>query len=95
MPARSILATLLLITASAAQADALLLGDAAKGKALHGRHCTGCHATGVYTRPDRGVRSVEGLTGRVRLCNTQLKTGLSNDELNDLVRYLNESFYRF
>lgn len=95
MPTRSLVATLLLIATSAAQADALLLGDAAKGKAVHGRHCTGCHDTRVYTRTDRSVRSVEGLAGRVRLCNTQLKTGLSKDELDDLVKYLNESFYRF
>jgi cytochrome c553 len=95
MPTRSLLATLLLISASAAQADALLLGDAAKGKALHGRHCTGCHDNAVYTRADRSVRSTEGLMGRVKFCNTQLKTGLSKDELNDLVKYLNESFYRF
>ncbi len=95
MLTRSILATALLITASAAQADALLLGDAARGKVLHSRHCTGCHDSALYTRADRSVRSVEGLTGRVRLCNTQLKTGLSKDELNDLVKYLNESFYRF
>jgi hypothetical protein len=33
--------------------------------------------------------------GRVKFCNTQLKTGMSKDELNDVVKYLNESFYRF
>lgn len=95
MPTRSILATFLIITASAAQADALLLGDAAKGKALHDRYCTGCHDNGVYTRADRSVGSAEGLIGRVKLCNTQLKTGLSKDEMNDVVKYLNDSFYRF
>jgi cytochrome c553 len=95
MPTRSILAAFLLITAGAAQADTLLLGDAAKGKALHGRHCTGCHDNGVYTRADRSIRSAEGLMGRVKFCNTQLKTGMSKDELNDVVKYLNESFYRF
>jgi mono/diheme cytochrome c family protein len=95
MPIRTILTTLLLLGANAALADALLLGDAANGKALHGRHCTGCHDSGVYTRADRTVRSAEGLMGRVKFCNTQLKTGLSKDELNDVVKYLNESFYRF
>jgi hypothetical protein len=33
--------------------------------------------------------------GRVKFCNTQLKTGMSKDELNDVVKYLNESFYKF
>lgn len=95
MLTRLMIATALLSTASAVEADALLLGDAARGKILHSRHCSGCHDSALYTRADRSVRSVEGLTGRVRLCNAQLKTGLSKDELNDLVKYLNEAFYRF
>lgn len=95
MLTRLMIATALLITAAAAAAEALLLGDASRGEVLHARHCTGCHDSALYTRADRSVRSVEGLAGRVRLCNTQLKTGLSKDELNDLVKYLNESFYRF
>ncbi len=74
---------------------ALLPGDAARGQALHGRHCTACHDGGVYTRPDRTVKSVEGLIGRVKLCNQQLGAKLQRDQLNDLVKYLDEAFYKF
>ncbi len=74
---------------------ALLPGDAGRGQALHGRYCTACHDSGAYTRPNRTVKSVEGLMGRVKLCNQQLGTKLERDQLNDLVKYLDEAFYKF
>jgi hypothetical protein len=90
-----LLAALLVAAHPSAQAGALLLGDAAKGQALHAAQCSGCHDHSVYTRADRSVRTVEGLSGRVKMCNTQLKKGLGKDELTDIVKYLNDSFYRF
>lgn len=33
--------------------------------------------------------------GRVKLCNQQLGTKLQRDQLNDLVKYLDEAFYKF
>ncbi len=74
---------------------ALLPGDAGRGQALHGRYCTACHDSRVYTRANRTVKSVEGLMGRVRLCNQQLGTKLERDQLNDLVKYLDEAFYKY
>ena len=29
------------------------------------------------------------------MCNQQLNTNLSREQLNDIVRYLNETFYKF
>ena len=77
------------------QAQSLLLGDAAKGKKLHDSQCTACHDTRVYTRKDRRIRTVEGLLAQVQTCNKQLKKGLGNDEINDLVKYLNDTYYKF
>lgn len=84
----------LTLTVSSAQA-ALLPGDAAKGKAVHGQHCAACHNTSVYTRADRRVKSVEGLIGQVNNCVRQTGTKLDRDQVNDLVKYLDESFYQF
>ncbi len=95
MPMKPLFAALLLAVHPGAQAGALLLGDAAKGKTLHAAQCSHCHDSSVYTRANRTVRTVEGLSARVQLCNTQLKKGLSKDELNDIVKYLNDSYYRF
>ena len=46
-------------------------------------------------RADRRVQTVEGLMGTVTFCNDQAGTGLNEFELDDIVAYLNESFYRF
>ncbi len=84
----------LTLTVSSAQA-ALLPGDAARGKAVHDKWCSACHDTGKYTRADRGVKSVEGLIGRVNGCVRQTGAKLDRDQINDLVKYLDESFYKF
>jgi cytochrome c2 len=91
-------ATLLLISlvlvAGSAQA-ALLPGDAAKGKALHDKQCVACHDSSVYTRADRRVKSPEGLIGQVNGCVRQVGLKLDRDQINDLVKHLDDSFYKF
>ena len=84
----------LTLTVGSAQA-ALLPGDAAKGKAVHDKQCSACHDTGVYTRADRRMKSVEGLIGQVNNCVRQTGAKLDRDQINDLVKYLDESFYKF
>ena len=83
-------------------ATALLAGDAANGKALHDKACIGCHdnMTGgkpdmLYTRSDRRVSSIGGLMAQVGRCNKMQGIGMSDREVDDVVRYLNEAFYRF
>lgn len=82
------------VIATAAE-TALLPGDAARGAELHAMQCVACHDSRVYTRPDRRVRSVGGLIKQVEICNRQLRAELSRAQLNDLVAYLNETYYRF
>jgi len=74
---------------------ALLPGDPARGKSLHNQHCTACHDTSVYTRNNRRVRSIEGLMGQVNGCVQQTGAKLNREEVNDIVRYLDDSFYEF
>jgi len=74
---------------------ALLPGDPANGKALHNKNCTACHDTTVYTRSNRRVRSVEALIGQVQGCVSQTGAKLDREQVNDIVRYLDESFYEF
>ncbi len=88
------LSIVLLCSTGSAQA-ALLPGDPARGQALHKQQCMSCHDTGVYTRNERRVKSVEGLIGQVNGCVRQIGLNLNRDQVNDLVNYLNESFYRF
>ena len=77
------------------QADSMLPGDAAKGKQLHDAGCISCHGSDVYTRKNRRIKSVEGLIGQVKNCNNNLSRSYNSAELNDLTKYLNETYYKF
>ena len=56
---KSILCVSLLILLMPSSAYAELPGDSADGKRLHDANCMGCHDTGIYTRKDRLVRSLD------------------------------------
>ena len=92
----------LLLFSSPALASALLHGDPAHGKTVHDQNCSGCHdnMTGgrgdmIYTRPDRRISTIEGLIGQVNRCNAMQRLNLSEDDLNGITKYLNETFYKF
>jgi len=91
-------ATLLLLSltliASSAQA-AMLPGDTLKGKTVYDKTCVACHDTSVYTRANRRVKTVEGLIGQVNGCVRQTGAKLNSDQINDVVKYLDEAFYKF
>lgn len=84
-----------LALATGAAPAAMLPGDSAQGKAVHDQHCTACHDSSVYTRKTRNVKSVEGLIGQANGCVKQLGLKLTKDQVNDLVKYLDESYYKF
>jgi mono/diheme cytochrome c family protein len=42
-----------------------LPGDSAEGKRLYEANCMGCHDTGVHTRKDRIVQSLDALKKRL------------------------------
>jgi len=44
---------------------ASLPGDSADGKRLYDANCMGCHDTGIHTRKDRIVQSLDALEKRV------------------------------
>ena len=98
-----VLTALLFLLPINLMAAALLPGDADNGKKLHDDNsCLGCHAqmTGgkpdlLYTRTDRRVTNIGGLIGQVGGCNKMQKVGLDENGVNDVVKYLNESFYKF
>ncbi len=88
-------ASLILALAAAPASAALLFGNAAEGKKIYETNCQGCHTASVFTRKDRRVNSIEGLMKQVGFCNHQLKRQLTKDQLDDLVKYLNDDYYHF
>src|SRR5256885_159529 len=69
--------------------------DAAAGKKLHDAHCTGCHDASVYTRKDRQIKSLDALKEQLTECTHAAQVTLSDGQQQDIVKYLNERFYKF
>lgn len=72
------------------------------GKKLIDAHCISCHASsyggdgsGIYTRDYRKVRSFNGLKAQVTNCNTMLNLKWFDDEEQQVVQYLNHTYYHF
>ena len=89
-----LLAASLLFATNVAHSAELVLGDAAKGKQLHSQDCVACHDSSVYTRPDR-IKSLSGLEQRVQMCSGMLNKGYSEDDQANLVKHLNDTYYKF
>lgn len=69
--------------------------DIENGKQLHDARCMRCHGTEVYTRSNRRMKSFDKLTAHVNFCKNQTGVMWFDDEVNDVIHYLNESFYQF
>ena len=69
--------------------------DMERGKALTGKHCIGCHDDGVYTRKERRVTTLDALGKQVRRCETNLGLTWFDEEINDVINYLNTQYYKF
>ena len=88
---------LLCLAAPAAFAD-----PAAGQRLVEEKHCETCHnnrtmgdAKAVYLRRDHKVTTLEKLKAQVAACNSQLGLGLFPDEEENVVEYLDATYYRF
>jgi len=86
---------LLLMVVLTPIARAALTGDGADGKRLHDANCMSCHDTGVYVRQNRSVRSLDALRAQVEGCSHMAKKQFSTVETHNLIKYLNDQFYKF
>ena len=92
---KSILCTSLLILLVPSAYAASLPGDSADGKRLHDANCLGCHDTGIYTRKDRHVQSLDALKKQLASCSHMAKKEFSAIETQNILTYLNDQFYQF
>ena len=92
---KSIICASLMILLFSGSSALALPGDSTEGKELHEANCTGCHDTGVYTRKDRKVQSLDALQQQMSNCGHAVGRTFTETETQNLVKYLNETFYKF
>ena len=66
-----------------------------KGKKLHDANCVRCHDTGMYTRERRQVKSLRALGEQLEECTHAAEAPLTDDQKRNVLKYLNEQFYKF
>lgn len=86
---------LFLMSLSASVYSAAIPGDAAAGKKLHDANCTACHTDSVYKRKDRQVTNLDMLKNQMKVCGHAMNITLGKTQADDLVKYLNETYYKF
>lgn len=79
----------------ACQLTLVQAADIENGDDLHFENCTGCHDSTVYTRANRNVQSLERLGMQVRFCKDSLGLTWFDDEVGDVIEYLNLNYYHF
>lgn len=69
--------------------------DLKAGQSLHDANCQKCHDSSVYTSPDRKITSLDGLRKQVKRCELSQDLTWFDDQAEDVVQYLNSSYYKF
>lgn len=93
-PCLALLATLAMAfppTQAQAQAPA---GPGSRGQMLYGNHCIACHTTQMHWRDKKLVTDWPSLQLQVRRWQGAAQLNWSEDDIDDVARYLNDSFYR-
>lgn len=70
--------------------------DSAKsrGQLLYENHCTRCHETSVHSRKPIRVTNLDDLYHWVEKWASVQKLGWNQDEVRDVVDYLNHEYYQ-
>jgi hypothetical protein len=92
---RSILAALILVWASGAQAQSKPLHDPSRGELLYTTHCIACHTDQVHWRDKALVTDWTSLQLQVWRWQANAKLAWNNGDVADVARYLNTLFYHF
>ena len=93
---------LAMLVATVGLSSLTLAANIGNGKKLHEAHCTACHIgmTGgdgslLYTRKNRRVNSLDALENQVRRCESNLELKWFEEDIKDVVHYLDTGFYTF
>ena len=92
---KRILCISLMILLTPSAYAAALPGDSANGKSLVDANCMRCHDTGVYSRKDHKIRSLDALKEQLDRCSHAANKSFSAIEAQNIIKYLNDQFYHF
>ena len=76
-------------------ANPVFAADIANGEKLHQEHCMQCHTPEMYQRENRIVNNFEELNTRVRQCELANELTWFDEEIDDVINYLNVNYYMF
>ena len=77
------------------QSGVSLAADTKHGEELYKAKCGGCHDTSVHTRKNRIIHTYDDLVNRVKFCDNAAKAKFTDNDITDVVEYLNNTFYKF
>jgi len=70
-------------------------GAPGNGEQLHASKCQGCHDNSVYTRANRFIKNRDALHDQVNRCHKQVRADWTAQQINDVVNYLDNQYYKF
>ena len=73
----------------------IVLPAPTRGQLLYENHCTVCHASIVHLRSDRRAKSQAEIRTWVMHWSGYSKLRWQSNEVDDVVKHLNQTFYRF
>ena len=91
---KTLIAALCAVAALALAQPTAAAGNAERGARLH-QDCLGCHGTELYMPPRAKVKSLAALKKEVVRWNDRMNPKFTNQEVDDLVAWLNRDFYKF
>jgi len=67
----------------------------ARGELLYAAHCIACHASEIHWREQKLSTDWNSLKAQVRRWQASIGLAWSDDEVTDVARYLNATYYDF
>ena len=66
-----------------------------RGQALYENHCKSCHEDWAHTRDGSRIFNQSELRNRVAAWSIHSGLGWSDEEIDDVTRFLNQQYYNF
>ncbi len=66
-----------------------------QSRELYENHCTECHTSALHIREKKKARSLDDIEGFVNRWQSYLRLNWQQEEIDAVVEYLNEKFYRY